>query len=117
MITSLKRAFVCLLTAWLLGLGIYAPAIAESDTVTEDQQEVVELVGGADEAPPCSATTTVTAYIEAEPAPNEPEQPTSPNENTGNLPGTGDPGAGWAYVLLLSSAGVFALRRIVVARS
>jgi len=118
MIFSVKKAGVCLLAAGLLCVATAAPALAAPRELEGGQQEIVELTEGAEEAPSRSATTTVTAYIEAEPVeptPDEPSQPAS-TDGEGSLSATGDPGAGAAYVLLLGAAGMIALSRVVRVR-
>lgn len=56
--------------------------------------------------------TTVTAYIEAEPEPDDPAQSQS-SEGKDGLVGTGDAGAGAAYVLLAGGVVMIAIGRVV----
>lgn len=112
MIVSLQRVCACLLVAGLMSAAACTSAVAEPRATEDGQQEIGEVTGGADEAPPHSATTTVTAYIEAEPEPDNPAKPESSDEKDG-LVATGDPGAGVAYVLLAGGAGMIALGRVL----
>lgn len=101
MIPLLKKVGMYMLAMGLLCLVVSMPAFAETNSEWESQQEISVRDESSDVAAAQTATTEVTAYIEAEPAPQTPVEPQSPTSGQTSSPTTGDKSSDPIYMLLL----------------